>query len=322
MYKNKFKALIVALCLLGGGSAFAQREVGNGGDIRALEFVRIGHEILFRLSNHYPINLPKINLNQLKEVMDNTTVESTNEFLSLDRVPKDAINNPTQHKIIFNRAQWDALLDYRKKMAFVLHEYIGIMNDQDIDDSNYQISNIFLALEPEPRKKLAYLSMQVDTRVQYLFIETNKWFPKNDLVCFNLATLDREISELWDYYLNNRFSIGADDKNISGFVGDILEGHYPLREFCGETPSLAATEHLPRGDYKRLNTHLSDIQKNAIELRKVLGFEDQTELFDLLMPIQDLKDIAQEIVDAVKRKQVVQEEDVDIRACPKIEEEK
>lgn len=124
--------------MMATSSAFAVKVVGNGGDTYAIEFVSIASDILdyLEVSGSDGLDLVK-----LKEVMKTTKVESTDKALSLKGVPKDAINYPTEKRIIFNRNAWGNSKEAQKP-RLVLHEYLGVMG---IDDASYSRSTELLS---------------------------------------------------------------------------------------------------------------------------------------------------------------------------------
>jgi len=126
------KIFILMIAILISQNTFADGgdHAGNGGDRRAIEFV----DIATTLSTQ---TLQGVDAQAFLQTIKATTVESTDEALSLNSIPKDAINNPSTKKILFNRGAWDRQENYLSKAIFVLHEYLGVMN---IDDSRYQIS--------------------------------------------------------------------------------------------------------------------------------------------------------------------------------------
>jgi len=117
--------------------ALAVKVVGNGGDSYAIEFVTIASDILNYLGD---TDSGGLDLEKLKEVMKTTKVESTNQALSLGGIPKDAINYPTEKRIIFNRTAWGNSKEGQKP-RLVLHEYLGILG---VDDSSYALSTLLL----------------------------------------------------------------------------------------------------------------------------------------------------------------------------------
>lgn len=130
--------LILVSFVLTTSSAFAVKVVGNGGDTYAIEFVSVASDILDYLEVSGSDGL---DLAQLKDVMKTTKVESTDKALSLKGVPKDAINYPTEKRILFNRLAWGNAKEAQKP-RLVLHEYLGILG---VDDSSYARSTELLS---------------------------------------------------------------------------------------------------------------------------------------------------------------------------------
>lgn len=130
--------LTTALLLVLGLPAFATKVIGNGGDTLALEFVIVAKDIHSYLEL---VGSKAFNTKQLESALKETKVESTDKKLSLDKVPKDAINYPLEKRILFNRTAWMNTKESLKP-GFVLHEYLGIMG---INDSSYKISTSALS---------------------------------------------------------------------------------------------------------------------------------------------------------------------------------
>lgn len=84
------KLILVFMSILNITSqqALAAKIIGNVGDVYALEFVAIANETYdYMLKNE----INDISLPQLKKAIVETKVESTNKKLSLNKLPKDAI---------------------------------------------------------------------------------------------------------------------------------------------------------------------------------------------------------------------------------------
>jgi hypothetical protein len=134
----KKTVFIGAMALLAAFSARAGvKEVGNGGDVAALEFVDIATQLLDYLNW---IGSKEIDTTKFSWALENTKVESTSQELTLNRLPKDAINYPLEKKIIFNRDKWKSI-GAEQRAALAFHEYLGILG---IDDTGYKISKKIL----------------------------------------------------------------------------------------------------------------------------------------------------------------------------------
>ncbi|MFL5813496.1 MAG: hypothetical protein ACJ763_07950 [Bdellovibrionia bacterium] len=128
-------------------SAHASRgnEGSGGGDLRAMQFVKIAEKVADYLEHvpDVPPVLKKIDIAALKKAIKTTAVESTDEVLllpsgeSTSAVTKDALNWPAKKRIVFNREAWDMIPSGSKRAALVLHEYLGIMS---VDDKDYGYS--------------------------------------------------------------------------------------------------------------------------------------------------------------------------------------
>lgn len=112
---------------------------GNGGDGYAAEFVSVGRTLLLFVKAEAFLH-PSVKLNFI-EAVDEVQVESTNGDLFLAGIPKDALNFPSKKKIIFNRTRWN-LMSAKAKYALVLHEYFGVINEEN---ASYGVSARILA---------------------------------------------------------------------------------------------------------------------------------------------------------------------------------
>ena len=133
--KNLF--CLLALSFVSLSSFAGPRVIGGGGDVYALQFVAIADKVVAHFQQNPPTGF---SVETLKQVVEATTVESTDENLVLKGVPKDAINNPATKQIIFSRASWNRIID-EDKAALVLHEYLGILK---VEGANYKYSKSIL----------------------------------------------------------------------------------------------------------------------------------------------------------------------------------
>lgn len=117
--------------------SWATKVVGNGGDTYALEFITVAKDIYTYLKISQPQSIP---LDKLDRILNEAQVESTDEELYLNKLPKEAINYPAKKRIIFNRTAWLNMKEGLKP-TLVLHEYLGLLG---LDDSSYAISTAAL----------------------------------------------------------------------------------------------------------------------------------------------------------------------------------
>jgi len=130
----RFLALLMLFVLMVPPALASEgHDQGNGGDLYAAEFVEAGERVLNLLRNN---NSKDVDTAALELAVKRTKVESTDKELRLGGLPKDAINYPSQGRIIFNRDRW-IKLDAGQKPVLVLHEYLGILG---LEDASYAIS--------------------------------------------------------------------------------------------------------------------------------------------------------------------------------------
>jgi hypothetical protein len=139
MGKTNMKNLFICITLaILSQSAFAgPRIIGNGGDVHALEFVTTAQQVLSYLQK---FKFEGLDTKALGQAIDSAKVESTEEPLKLNGMDKDAINYPTENRIVFNSKRWGSLAT-NERLALVLHEYLGLLGK---NDANYQFSKLLL----------------------------------------------------------------------------------------------------------------------------------------------------------------------------------
>lgn len=129
--------IYLALTILSQSTFAGPRTIGNGGDGYSLQFVTSAQTVLSYLQKY---QFEGIDTNALAKTIDSAKVESTDEDLKLNGMNKDAINYPSENRIVFNRARWNSLAG-KERLALVLHEYLGLLGT---DDTNYQLSKLVL----------------------------------------------------------------------------------------------------------------------------------------------------------------------------------
>lgn len=141
----KLKKIISIMIITASLASYASRGESTGtrggGDAYSAEFILYATNLLSNLKLEYPFGLRKINLKLFEELIKSATIESSSEPLYIDEIEKDAINIPSEKKIVFNRGRWNAIGSPLKKLALVFHEFLGLMLEED---DHYQISNFFL----------------------------------------------------------------------------------------------------------------------------------------------------------------------------------
>ncbi|MEK2690854.1 hypothetical protein [Bdellovibrio sp. GT3] len=130
--------ILVLIMLLLSPLAFAgPRYVGNGGDTYSLQFQVYAEKLNKYLQNS---NIEGLNVILLRDAISSTKVESTNQKLILNGIPKDAINYPAEKRIIFNSNRWIGFTE-DEKLSLVLHEYLGLIG---LEDAKYTYSKLIL----------------------------------------------------------------------------------------------------------------------------------------------------------------------------------
>lgn len=162
-------------------------DVGNGGDVYAIQFVALAHEVADQLDDD---PLDGITAAELRQAITTTKVISV-ETLTLNGKPIDAINyrHASPPRIEVNRAAWDRLrYERHDRMVLAFHEYLGILGK---DDSLYQLSKLL------DRASVCSRSRAVITAIENLIRRSCDRITKDDLRFVEVLDLDRQgITEL------------------------------------------------------------------------------------------------------------------------------
>jgi hypothetical protein len=143
-------SFVMALLLSMQAFAVSGPITSGGGDWYAMDFVFTGRDLVRWLRDIGHPELPAaLTADALEQTVDTTFVESTDDKLTIGNATKDAINYPTQKKILINRDAWSRIESAFDRNKLVLHEYLGIMG---IADDKYQISSKVGAIEGPPLK--------------------------------------------------------------------------------------------------------------------------------------------------------------------------
>lgn len=113
----------------------------GGGDIYAIEFQNKARELRSLLvgKDFSPFK----SADEFEKIINLVLVESTDADLILEGMKKDALNYPSEQRIVLNRSAWQRVSNDQTRFLFVLHEYLGA---QGFDDSRYVHSSKILSL--------------------------------------------------------------------------------------------------------------------------------------------------------------------------------
>ncbi len=123
------------LTLLLQVQALAGHEIANGGDAISAEFISKGQ---FLKDNWQKIILPAnfpVDESKFGQLVKTVIIE-TRDSVDLDGRIVDAINIPSQNRIVVNRSRWPGL-SANERMTLVFHEYLGLVTDAD---RNFEIT--------------------------------------------------------------------------------------------------------------------------------------------------------------------------------------
>jgi hypothetical protein len=111
----------------------------GGGNTAAAEFYQLGQATLKSLNQTHPIveaGAVRVQISDLVGALESSTVEFSNETLSLNNVAVQAINTPSQKRIVVSQKAWAGLSPSQKRQLIV-HELLGLLG---IDDTHYKTS--------------------------------------------------------------------------------------------------------------------------------------------------------------------------------------
>ncbi len=253
---------ILTLCVLtltfSGETKAGIRDVGNGGDAVALEFIQMANIVLKEIEIDAYKLFPEFTTRDLREAIVSTKVVSKQKTILLG-VEKDAINYPSKKLIEVSRSRWsrDSKLSYTT-LSLVFHEYLGIMriNDEDFSVSNRLLeyfrdnkkrvqerelsgrtvltdSDVFMSMTISMSDKKITLSGQVDGSVEdcagtYQFDEESQIL-KADLQCNNKKTkleMNYWNIDLVDYLRNGMVDIEFSFKNETRRFSKAIEAKH------------------------------------------------------------------------------------------------
>jgi hypothetical protein len=152
-----------------GRTAGSGNELGNGGDYVAQQFIAGGRELVTRLREHPDSRIPDVNA--LEKAVERVKVTSAGS-LSLHGAEVDAINFPSDDHIDVNRARWqESAAD--KRVALVLHEYLGILQ---VNDLHYEVSGSYAEAFHVPDEKPKRFSLEAGTTINTAIPDNYRWY--------------------------------------------------------------------------------------------------------------------------------------------------
>lgn len=225
---NMFLITVFTVFLSNSQVSFALGgESSGGGDLRAIQFKKIGELLvdIIKNSKSLPDEVKNIDWKKLKNTVETTTVESTNRKIIVNPkvVPAQVVVKDGffglggKALIVFNREQWDLIPDGSRRAALVLHEYLRAMGDGSKDE-NYEISKY----------------LYDDSSLRLLFNNIQQTQPITDgidldfmIKCkYELKDYNKDDSYAYDY--NNpdwkrEFAIGMGAGHYSSFHGKYID---------------------------------------------------------------------------------------------------
>jgi hypothetical protein len=274
-FLNRFAVvLIVGVSFVLSGNANAGSDgTRGGGDAVSQDFSRIGWIVLHQLSKGFPEGAPAIDLKLLRSVLETVQIASTDDKLTLDGNPKDAVNDLVANQITINRPRWIAL-SVRERKQLVLHEYLRFMK---MNDFNYRISApIALALEGLPMAKIESSALDVNLSVRDLLMPWIR-FEERGRTCFQLASivnkLDTVSTAFRSYELSKMASVAMEIRRME-FWKDSLSTYCLHRKIYFDGQIYGASE-------KNLRLLLMLISRDSeMVIAIITGSDDPMQVWD------------------------------------------
>lgn len=169
----------------------AQNLVGNGGDVIASEFNSIARTALYFLKT-LALSPDDQKLVEAVEVkVDTVLLESVPNPLILNNREVDAVNIPTENKILISRSRWEQirLRTPSERTQIVLHEFIWIAN---YDDGNYKISSRLTALINDDLQQNSISTEKYQVALAQFYSE---------MMLFRMDLMQMQTSQIADYPL-------------------------------------------------------------------------------------------------------------------------
>lgn len=116
-------------------------DVGRGGDSIALDFKSLGLYAVDFIRQDANLST-KVDIERLRKTIEGAQIEVQDRVL-LNNIEKDAANYTDSQRIVISAKRWLQMASNDpRKIAIVVHEYLGLMGDSDL---NYEVTNSLLA---------------------------------------------------------------------------------------------------------------------------------------------------------------------------------
>lgn len=178
--KNLSSYLVIALTLIFTSQAFAQHEVGNGGDQIRKGFILEGKEVLKRIDKTAAATAlllqNKITTDELKLQLDIQVIQVTEKIL-IDNTGSEVDALYVDPHIILNQERWSLLMNEDADLdLLILHELFRAIH---FNDDNYVLSSeIIPTLPPQELETLTIL----EEATQYT--QSQVYTPPCGIFCF------------------------------------------------------------------------------------------------------------------------------------------
>ena len=116
-------------------------EVGNGGNSIELEFKDTSRRAIREITVKSPKEAKRLQAPRLRAAIERARIVSTRERLYKDGKPVDALNFPSEGKVVINEERWGTL-SAQECEHLAIHELYGLIG---VDDSNYETTNDFVS---------------------------------------------------------------------------------------------------------------------------------------------------------------------------------
>ncbi len=105
----------------------------GGGSPYKGEFKDIGRTVVRRLRANRFSEVAGVSADAFEKTLEGLEVEVTEALLYKDGSPVDALNFPSEHKVLLSLVRWAPFMHFGQKRRLVVHEVFGLMEKADAE---------------------------------------------------------------------------------------------------------------------------------------------------------------------------------------------
>ena len=143
----------------------------GGGSPYKDEFKDAGRTVVRRLKARGVSQVAGVSVDAFEVTLETLKLTTTEDFLRKDGEPVDALNFPSESKVLLSLVRWAPHMNFRQKRKLVVHEVLGLLKkpDKDFKRTNEILGALGYLEEVDIRE------FQVMREVAQRFIEKMPW---------------------------------------------------------------------------------------------------------------------------------------------------